>query len=569
MVIKGISASSGIAIGKALILKEEDYEILKKDVIECECENERFKEAIEKGKVQLQNTINTTMEKLGEEKSKIFEAHLLMLDDPEFVGAISSKILVEKVNAEYALKTTSEELASIFEALDNDYMRERAADIKDVASRIIRILKGTESVCIGDIKEECIIISKDLTPSDTAQIDKEKVLGFATEIGGVTSHSAIIARSIGIPAVLGVGKEINSIKDNDLLILDGDNGIIIVNPDDETLNNYKSKMLNDIEFKKNLIKFKDMESITLDNRRVEVAANIGSAKDALNAVNNGAEGVGLFRTEFLYMSKEELPSEEEQFNAYKEVLEKLVEKPVIIRTLDIGGDKKLPYLPIEEELNPFLGYRAIRLCLDRKDIFKTQLRALLRASLYGNLKIMFPMISNLKELREAKVVLEECKEELRKEKVDFNDGVQVGIMVEIPSAAVISDVLAKEVDFFSIGTNDLIQYTTAVDRMNEKVSYLYDFFSPAVLRLIKTVIDNGHKEGKYVGMCGEMAGNIELIPLLLGMGLDEFSMSASSVLRARSTIKSLKHEECKKLVPKVMELGTSDEIRELLKNSVK
>ncbi|WP_027625898.1 phosphoenolpyruvate--protein phosphotransferase [Clostridium lundense] len=569
MVIKGISASSGIAIGKALILKEDDYEIVKKDVVECECENERFKEAIEKGKVQLQNTINTTMEKLGEEKSKIFEAHLLMLDDPEFVGAISSKILLEKVNAEYALKTTSEELASIFEALDNDYMRERAADIRDVASRIIRILKGIESVCIGDIKEECIIISKDLTPSDTAQIDKEKVLGFATEIGGITSHSAIIARSIGIPAVLGVGKEINHIKDNDLLILDGDNGIIIVNPDDKTLNNYKSKMLNDIEFKKNLIKFKDMESITLDNRKVEVAANIGSAKDALNAISNGAEGVGLFRTEFLYMSKEELPSEEEQFSAYKEVLEKLEGKPVIIRTLDIGGDKKLPYLPIEEELNPFLGYRAIRLCLDRKDIFKTQLRALLRASLYGNLKIMFPMISNLKELREGKAVLEECKGELRKEKIDFNDKVQVGIMVEIPSAAVISDVLAKEVDFFSIGTNDLIQYTTAVDRMNEKVSYLYDFFSPAVLRLIKTVIDNGHKEGKYVGMCGEMAGNIELIPLLLGMGLDEFSMSASSVLRARATIKNLKYEECKKLVPKVMELGTSDEIREFLKNNTK
>ncbi|PRR79345.1 Phosphoenolpyruvate-protein phosphotransferase [Clostridium liquoris] len=567
--IKGISASSGIAIAKALVLKEEDNEVIKKDVTQYEAENERFKEAVEKGKKQLKSTINSTMEKLGEEKAKIFEAHLFMLDDPEFVGAISSKILAEKVNAEYALKTTSEELASMFEALDNDYMRERAADIRDVSNRITRILKGEENPSIGDIKEECIIIAKDLTPSDTAQIDKKKVLGFATEIGGVTSHSAIIARSIGIPAVLGIGKEINTIKENDLLILDGDNGIVIVNPDDETLNNYKGKMLKDWEFKKNLIQYKEAESITLDNRKVEVAANIGSVTDALNAINNGAEGIGLFRTEFLYMSKDELPSEKEQFNAYKEVLEKLKGKPVIIRTLDIGGDKKLPYLPIEQELNPFLGYRAIRLCLDRKDIFKTQLRALLRASVYGNLKIMFPMISNLQELREAKAVLEECKEELRKEKIDFNDKVEVGIMIEIPSAAIISDVLAKEVDFFSIGTNDLIQYTIAVDRMNEKVSYLYDFFNPAVLRLINMVIDNAHKEGKYVGMCGEMAGKTELIPLLLGMGLDEFSMSVSSVLKARGTIRNLKYEDCRKLVPKAMKLGTSMEIKKFLKDSVK
>ena len=568
MLIKGISASSGIAIAKALVLKEEDNEVIKKDVTQYEAENERFKEAVEKGKKQLKSTINSTMEKLGEEKAKIFEAHLFMLDDPEFVGAISSKILAEKVNAEYALKTTSEELASMFEALDNDYMRERAADIRDVSNRITRILKGEENPSIGDIKEECIIIAKDLTPSDTAQIDKKKVLGFATEIGGVTSHSAIIARSIGIPAVLGIGKEINTIKENDLLILDGDNGIVIVNPDDETLNNYKGKMLKDWEFKKNLIQYKEAESITLDNRKVEVAANIGSVTDALNAINNGAEGIGLFRTEFLYMSKDELPSEKEQFNAYKEVLEKLKGKPVIIRTLDIGGDKKLPYLPIEQELNPFLGYRAIRLCLDRKDIFKTQLRALLRASVYGNLKIMFPMISNLQELREAKAVLEECKEELRKEKIDFNDKVEVGIMIEIPSAAIISDVLAKEVDFFSIGTNDLIQYTIAVDRMNEKVSYLYDFFNPAVLRLINMVIDNAHKEGKYVGMCGEMAGKTELIPLLLGMGLDEFSMSPSSILRARYTINNISKTDIEPLLDEILNLPTAEDVEKFIDENI-
>ncbi|SQC03040.1 phosphoenolpyruvate-protein phosphotransferase [Clostridium tetanomorphum] len=491
-----------------------------------------------------------------------------MLDDPEFVGTISSKILNEKVNSEYAVKTTSEELALIFEQLDDDYMRERAADIKDVSNRLINILMGAENVSIGDIEEECIIIAKDLTPSDTAQIDKEKVLGFATEIGGVTSHSAIIARSIGIPAVLGIGKEISTVKENDLLILDGAKGVLIVNPNEETLNDYKSKMEDEEEIRKNLLQYKELESVTIDNRKVEIAANIGSVEDAENAINNGAEGVGLFRTEFLYMSKQELPSEEEQFIAYKEVLQKLKGNPVIIRTLDIGGDKKLSYLPIQEELNPFLGYRAIRLCLDRKDIFKTQLRALLRASHYGKLKIMFPMISSLQELREGKAVLEQCKTELKNEGIAFNEEVEVGIMIEIPSAAVISDALAKEVDFFSIGTNDLIQYTIAVDRMNEKVSYLYDFFNPAVLRLIKTVIDNGHKEGKYVGMCGEMAGNINLIPLLLGMGLDEFSMSASSVLKARSKIRSLKYEDCKTLVPKVMELGTSHEIREFLKNSI-
>ncbi|KAJ53443.1 phosphotransferase system enzyme I (PtsI) [Clostridium tetanomorphum] len=566
--LEGISASSGIAIGKALILKENNSEILSKKVDNVQDENERFKLAVEKGKQQLEKTIVKTKEKLGEEKSKIFEAHLLMLDDPEFVGTISSKILNEKVNSEYAVKTTSEELALIFEQLDDDYMRERAADIKDVSNRLINILMGAENVSIGDIEEECIIIAKDLTPSDTAQIDKEKVLGFATEIGGVTSHSAIIARSIGIPAVLGIGKEISTVKENDLLILDGAKGVLIVNPNEETLNDYKSKMEDEEEIRKNLLQYKELESVTIDNRKVEIAANIGSVEDAENAINNGAEGVGLFRTEFLYMSKQELPSEEEQFIAYKEVLQKLKGNPVIIRTLDIGGDKKLSYLPIQEELNPFLGYRAIRLCLDRKDIFKTQLRALLRASHYGKLKIMFPMISSLQELREGKAVLEQCKTELKNEGIAFNEEVEVGIMIEIPSAAVISDALAKEVDFFSIGTNDLIQYTIAVDRMNEKVSYLYDFFNPAVLRLIKTVIDNGHKEGKYVGMCGEMAGNINLIPLLLGMGLDEFSMSASSVLKARSKIRSLKYEDCKTLVPKVMELGTSHEIREFLKNSI-
>ncbi|AVP54304.1 phosphoenolpyruvate--protein phosphotransferase [Clostridium tetani] len=566
--LKGISASNGIAIGKAFILKIGDVEIIKETIKDGEEENQRFITALEKGKKQLSKIMKDAKEKLGEEKSKIFEAHLFMLDDPEFTGQVSEKILKQKINAEYALKSTSEELVAIFEQIEDDYMRERVADIKDVTNRILRILTGNEGISISEIEEESILIGYDLTPSDIAQIDKNKILGFATEIGGVTSHSAIIARSIGIPSVLGVGKEIEEIKNGELIILDGNKGLIITNPDDEKINLYKKQIEEEKKLQKILGKYKNIEVITLDGRKVEVASNIGSIEDSENALKNGAEGIGLFRTEFLYMASSELPEEEFQYNAYKEVLEKMGEKPVIIRTLDIGGDKKLSYLTIDEEMNPFLGYRAIRLCLHRKDIFKTQLRALLRASYYGNLKIMFPMIANLQELREAKSILEECKEELRKESIAFNENIKVGIMVEIPSAAIMSDVLAKEVDFFSIGTNDLIQYTIAVDRMNEKVSYLYDFFNPAVLRLINNVIVNGHKEGKFVGMCGEMAGKKELIPLLLGMGLDEFSMSASSVLKAKKLITELNYEDCKKIVSKVMEMGTAEEVKAFLEKNL-
>lgn len=564
--LKGISASNGIAIGKAFILKSGDLKIVKKIVKNGEEENKRFTNALEKAKVDLSKIMEDTKKNLGEERAKIFEAHLFMLDDPEFTGQVSEKILSEKINAEYALKSISEQLVAIFEQIEDDYMRERAADIKDVTNRILKILTGSESISINEIEEECILIGYDLTPSDTAQIDKEKILGFATEIGGVTSHSAIIARSIGIPSVLGVGSEINKIKNGDLIILDGNKGIIITNPDKEKIESYKNKIEEERKLQKVLEKYKDIEVVTVDGRKVEVASNIGSIEDTENALKNGAQGIGLFRTEFLYMSSDKLPEEDFQYNAYKEVLEKMGEKPVIIRTLDIGGDKKLPYLPIDEEMNPFLGYRAIRLCLHRKDIFKTQLRALLRASNHGNLKIMFPMIANLQEFREAKAVLNECRQELRKEGIAFDENIQVGIMVEIPSAAIMSDVLAKEVDFFSIGTNDLIQYTVAVDRMNEKVSYLYDFFNPAVLRLINKVIVNGHKEGKFVGMCGEMAGKEELIPLLLGMGLDEFSMSASSVLKAKKLITELNYEKCKNMVQKVMEMATAEEIKVFLEN---
>ncbi|MGH4118537.1 phosphoenolpyruvate--protein phosphotransferase [Clostridium sp.] len=567
--LKAIGASFGIAIGTALVIKEESVEIKSCKVDDIEFELSRFNNALQEAITQLEKITEDIKENLGSEKAEIFEAHLMMLSDPEFIGAIQNKITEEKFNAEYSLQTVRDETAAIFEAMENKYMTERAADIKDVSKRVLNILLGIKVASIAEIQEECIIIAKDLTPSDTAQINKSKVLGFITEIGGKTSHTAIIARSLELPAVVGAGSGLQKIKDGDLIILDGEQGIVIVNPDEKALNEYKAKREEFIELKSQLLKYVSMESTTLDGKTVELAANIGSVEDVENVLKNGAEAIGLFRTEFLYMSKDALPTEEEQFDTYKSVLEKMGEKPVIIRTLDIGGDKKLNYLPLDEEMNPFLGYRAIRICLDRTDIFITQLRALLRASKFGTLKIMFPMISSLQELKMAKKILQDCKDELKAENVAFDDNVQVGIMIEIPSAAVMSDVLAKEVDFFSIGTNDLIQYTLAVDRMNEKIAYLYDFYHPGVLRLIKTVIDNGHKAGIMVGMCGEMAGITELIPVLLGFGLDEFSMSASSILRARRTVTEANYEECIKLSKPVLSFGDSDKIKEFLKVDIK
>ncbi|MBM7871227.1 phosphotransferase system enzyme I (PtsI) [Clostridium pascui] len=561
---RGISASPGIAIGRALLLKENKYEILKKIVNDSKKEKQRLENAVTKAKEELKITIENAEKKLGKEKVEIFEAHLLMLDDPEFIGVIISKILYENVNAEYAVKVTSEDIAAIFETLDDRYMKERAADVRDVSIRLINILMEIKTISISNIQDKCILIAHDLTPSNTAQIDKEKVLGFITEIGGVTSHSAIIARTIGVPAVVGLEKVLLNTKDNDLIILDGNEGLIIINPDESILKDYKEKIRYQQILKEELIKYKNIDTKTMDGIKVEVSCNIGSIEDLNAALENGAEGIGLFRTEFLYMSKDKLPTEDEQFNVYKEVLENMNKKSVIIRTLDIGGDKELSYLKIDNELNPFLGYRAIRLCLGAKYIFKVQLRALLKASNYGNLKIMFPMICNLEEIREAKKLLEECKEELKRENIEYDDKVQVGIMIEVPSAAIISDILAEEVDFLSIGTNDLMQYTLAVDRMNEKVSYLYDFYNPAVLRLINIIVRNASQKGKYVGMCGEMAGKKELIPLLIGMGLREFSMNASSILEVRKEINNLKFEKCRELANKLDELRTSKEVRELL-----
>ncbi|WP_443662123.1 phosphoenolpyruvate--protein phosphotransferase [Clostridium sp.] len=567
--LKAIGVSFGIAIGKALIISEEVVEIKKSKVSDSKGELAKFNSALKEAIVDLEKMIKGVKEKLGDEKAEIFEAHLCMLEDPEFIGDIQKKIGDEMVSAQYSLQTVSKQTADVFENMDNAYMKERAVDIRDVSRRVMNILRGIKVASIADIKDECILVARDLTPSDTAQIDKTKVLAFVTEIGGRTAHTSIIARSLELPAVVGAGSGIHKIKDGDLIIVDGEAGLVIIKPDEKTLNEYKIKRNEFIENKHQLLKYATMPSITTDGKKVEVAANIGSAADLGAVLKNGAEAIGLFRTEFLYMSKDALPTEEEQYTEYKAVLEKMNGKPVIIRTLDIGGDKKLDYLPMDEEMNPFLGYRAIRLCLDRTDIFKTQLRALVRSSAYGTLKIMFPMICNIQELRAAKKLLEECTKELKSEGVTFDKNIEVGIMIEIPSAAIISDVLAKEVDFFSIGTNDLIQYTLAVDRMNEKISYLYDFYHPAVLRLIKIVIDNGHKAGITVNMCGEMAGDANLIPVLLGFGLDEFSMSAASILGARKTITDSSFKECEKLSAPVLTFGDSDEIKEYIKNNIK
>ncbi|MFP3393322.1 phosphoenolpyruvate--protein phosphotransferase [Brevibacillus sp. SIMBA_040] len=566
--IKGISASKGIAIGTALVIARAKLEVRKRLVKNTQLEIRRFHSAIETAKDQLHILKSHTGEKLGTKQAAIFEAQLQMLEDPEITDYVVQIIGSERLNAEYALQQVVNNITGRFEALKDAYFKERVVDIKDIANRLKQILLGIHEGLSPQLTHDCILVAEDLTPSETAQLDKEKIMGFVTEIGGGTSHTAIMAQSLEIPAVVGAGHATKVICSGDVLILDGEKGEVLVNPAAELLADYFRKQAKIQDAKRALLHYKDASSLTKDGRRVEIAANIGTPMDIERVLQNGAEGVGLFRTEFLYMDRDMLPTEEDQFIAYKEVIEKMEGRPVVIRTLDIGGDKKLSYLPISDEMNPFLGYRAIRLCLDQKDVFQTQIRAMLRASLYGNMKIMFPMISNLKELREAKSIVNEIRVELEMKKIPFNKDVEIGMMIEVPAAAIISDLFAKEVDFFSIGTNDLIQYTVAVDRMNDKIAHLYDPFHPAIIRLIKSVIDNGHKERIWVGMCGEVAGDPDLIPLLLGMGLDEFSMSPGSVLEARKLIGSLEYQSMKKMSMEVLQMGSSADIRKHVTETV-
>lgn len=559
---KGTGASPGVALGKALVIEHSELNIEKKNIENVETEVEKLQAAVEESKKELEQVKERAKVELGEHEAEIFEAHLLVLQDPELIDQTIAKIRDEKVNADFALNEVKEMFVSIFESMDNEYMRERAADIKDVTNRVLRHILGIKVVDLSALSEEVILIAHDLTPSDTATMNKKMVLGFLTNIGGRTSHTAIMARTLEIAAVVGLSDVTENVKDGDFIVFNGETGQVIVNPDEKVINEYRDLKAKFDEEKEALKQLIGKTSITLDGRHVELAGNIGSPNDLEGLIKNDAEGVGLYRTEFLYMDKEDdFPSEEEQYEAYKAVLEGMNGKPIVIRTLDIGGDKELKYFKMDEEMNPFLGYRAIRLCLDRTDIFKTQLRALYRASVHGKLRIMFPMISSLEELLKSKEIIKEVLSEMDAEGIEYAKDVEVGMMIEIPSAAVISDILAKHVDFFSIGTNDLIQYTCAVDRMNQKISYLYNQFNPAVLRLIKMVIDNAHKEGKWVGMCGEAAGDQRMIPILLGMGLDEFSMSPISILPARKFITSVKYEDMKKFANEVLTMGTAEEIK--------
>ncbi len=563
---KGVPASSGIAIGKAFLLAKKHHIIEKRKIEDPAAEERRFIAAMEKAKAHVKKMVLTSQENLQNETAEILETHQTILEDPELINAVSLQIKQEKVNAEFALETTLNFYINLLTQTDNDYMRERVADLKDVGNHVFHFLFGEKPFTSSMIKEKCIIIANELTPSDTAQLPLDKVLGFITELGGATSHTAIIARSMELPAVVGLGNITKDVKNDDLLIIDGEHGEVFLNPDPQTIQKYQLKQKELVRERNALIYLKDSPAQTKNGKKVSLVANIGEPWELTKAVEYGAEGIGLFRTEYLFMNRESLPSEEEQYQAYKEVLHKMEGKSVVIRTLDIGGDKKLPYLSLENEMNPFLGCRAIRLCLKEKGLFRTQLRALYRASVDGNLKIMFPMISSLEEYRAARSLAEEVKLELIKEGHSISKNVPIGIMVEIPSTAVISDLFAQEVDFFSIGTNDLIQYTLAVDRMNEQISHLYDPFHPAVLRLIKMIIDNAHQQGIPVSMCGEMAGDPRLAPLLIGFGLDTFSMSPASLLTIKKVLGELDSEKTKILAQKVITLSTSDEIKDCLAN---
>lgn len=562
--IQGIGASAGISIYKVYKYNQEEVKIEKVRVEDTAKEVDKFKKAVVKSEQELEVIKEKTAKNVNEETAAIFGAHIEILKDPELASAIENEIRDENVNADYAAKKVVDTFVAMFEAMDNEYFRERAADIKDVSKRLITHIQERKVSSLAEIDEEVIIVAKDLTPSDTAQLNKRLVKGFITDVGGRTSHSAIMARTLEIPAVVGTKNGFSRLETGDVVILNGETGEVIINPKETMITTYQEK-IEEMKRKKALwATYKEKQSETKDGEHIEIGANIGNPEDVEGVISNGGECVGLYRTEFLYMGKSKYPTEEEQFEAYKKVLVKMERKPVVVRTLDIGGDKELSYVKMEHEMNPFLGNRALRLCLTMPEVFKTQIRALLRASVYGNLHIMFPMIATIDELREAKAFVETAKKELQKEGIKVSDTIKIGIMIEIPAAAILSDMLAKEVDFFSIGTNDLIQYTFAADRMNEKVSYLYQPYNPSLLRLIAMVIENAHKEGKWVGMCGEMAGDMKALPILIGLGLDEFSMSAPSILQARYLAKKIHKVDASLLAKRAVECKNQKEVEDLL-----
>jgi len=562
--LKGIAASDGVAVAKAYPLVEPDLTFEKVNVEDSDNEKTRLDDALKASEKELQKIRENAAKALGESEAQVFDAHLMVVNDPEMTDQIKQNIENNKVNAEQALKSVTDSFIEMFEAMeDNSYMQERAADIRDVSKRILAHLLGVTLPDPSMINEEVVVVAHDLAPSDTAQLDRNFVKAFVTDIGGRTSHSAIMARSLEIPAIVG-SKEVTEVAhEGDIVAVNGIQGTAVVNPTDDEKQEYIEAGKKFAEQKKEWNKLKDAETVTDDGAHFDLAANIGTPKDLSSVHDNGAEAVGLYRTEFLYMDSSDFPTEEDQFNAYKKVLEGMDGKPVVVRTMDIGGDKELPYLDLPNEMNPFLGYRALRINLSQlgEGMFRTQLRALLRASVYGELRIMFPMVATLQEFRAAKKIFNEERQKLTDEGYGVSNSVEVGIMIEIPAAAVLADRFAKEVDFFSIGTNDLIQYTMAADRMNEQVSYLYQPYNPAILRLVKNVVDSAHKEGKWAGMCGEMAGDQTAVPLLMGIGLDEFSMSASSILKTRSLMKKLDSQKMQELADRALnECDTADEV---------
>lgn len=569
--INGIAASNGVAIAKAYKLVDPDLSFEQVNVENVQAEEGRLEAAFSVAKTELEQIRDKAMQNMGTDEAEVFTAHIMVLEDPELIGGIKNAIETEKLNAEAALKNVTDMYIGMFEGMadDNPYMAERAADIRDVTKRVMAHLLGKELPNPALIQEEVVIVAKDMTPSDTAQLDRKYVKGFVTDLGGRTAHAAIMARTLEIPAIVGAVDATDQISAGDTLILNGLEGVTTINPSNEEIKVAQAKADKYAEQKSEWAKLKNEPSQSADGRKLIVGSNIGTPKDLAGVLASGSEGIGLYRTEFLYMDSAELPTEDDQFEAYKSVLEGMNGKPVTVRTMDIGGDKYLPYLPLPEEENPFMGYRAIRISLDRTDIFRTQLRALLRASVYGDLWIMFPMIATINEFRAAKKIFEEERTNLKQAGVAISDDIKLGIMIEIPAAAMLADRFAQEVDFFSIGTNDLIAYTMAADRGNEHVSYLYQPYNPSILRLIKQVIDAAHQYGKFVAMCGEMAGDQIAAPLLLGMGLDEFSMSSTSVLQTRALLRALDSKDMAKLAEKALNMDTNEEVESLVAASVK
>lgn len=566
MKIYGVGAAEGIGIGVAKVVREQNVEVVKRTVLDSEAEVNNFMRVLDITKAETEEMSQALEKNASAKEAEILFGHIMLMSDPMLVDEIVNRIKGESICAEYVIEEVCNQYAAVFASMDDELMQQRATDMIDIKTRLIKKVLGIENIDLSKLPYGSILVAKDLTPSMTAGLNPDNVLGIVTQFGGKTSHSAILARALEIPAVVGLSNLPEDISDDTDILLDGESGEVIILPTDNEKSDYENKKKNYDANKEMLKKYRELPSISKDGKKVEIAGNIGSPEDAKKVIENGGEGIGLFRTEFLFMDRDCMPTEEEQFESYKEVAAVMEGKPVIIRTLDIGGDKEIPYMGIVQDENPFLGYRAIRLCLDRKDdIYIPQLRALLRASAFGNIKIMLPLITSMDEIREAKALIGDIKKELDEKNIAYNKNIEVGIMVETAAASLLADIFAKEVDFFSIGTNDLIQYTMSVDRGNVKIAGLYSPFSPAVLRSINRIITEGKKAGIMVGMCGEAAADPLLIPVLLAWGMDEFSMSASSILKSRQIISGCDSKDLKAKADKVLEMSTESEIKEYLK----